>query len=236
MGRVRRARRSTSARAVAFAVASAVALAGGALTLVALLATPAPAADTRAPAVATTVNVAITDTGFTPATLDVPAGTVVVWTNEGASTHTVTSLDGSFASDELQPGATFPFQFTKTGTFQYRDIHTGVTGTITVVAGAVQGTATVPAAPAPGTPAVGTPAPGAVTNPAGGPTMAFTGTGDYVLAAAGAILLALGWSLTRHDQAVIVPFRVDRETAHTIERARRVRSEFLPVHRRPRAR
>ena len=132
-------------------------------------------------------------------------------------------------------GATFPFQFTKAGTFQYRDIHTGVTGTITVVAGTVQGTATVPAAPAPGTPALGTPAPGAAANPAGGPTMAFTGTGDYVLAAAGAILLALGWSLTRRNHAVAVPFRVDRETAHAIERARRTRSEYLPVRRRTRA-
>lgn len=227
MGRVGRARTSTYGRLFAFAVA----LAGGGLALAAAGAAPASAAATRAPAAATTVNVAIADSGFSPSTLDVAAGTVVVWTNDGASTHTVTALDGSFASDELQPGATFPFQFTKPGAFQYRDIHTGNSGTITVVAGSLQGTATVPAAP----PAPGTPAPGAAaTNPAGGATMAFTGTGDYVLAAAGALLLAFGWSLTRRNHALVAPFRVDRETAHAIERARRCRSEFMPMRRRTR--
>lgn len=231
MGRVVRARTSTYARVFVFAVA----LAGGVVAIAAAGAAPVSAAPTRAPAAAaTTVNIAITDTGFSPATLDVAAGTVVVWTNDGASTHTVTALDGSFASDELQPGATFPFQFTKPGTFQYRDIHTGNTGGITVVAGSLQGTATVPAAPQPA-PAPGTPAPGAAaTNPAGGPTMAFTGTGDYVLAAAGALLLAFGWSLTRRNHAMAAPFRVDRETAHAIERARRCRSDFIPPRRRTR--
>ena len=232
MGRVRRARVFALARVFAFGVVTVLA---SLTSVTAIASSPASATTTgRVAAPATTVTVAITDTGFSPPTIDVPAGTVVVWTNEGAGTHTVTASDGSFASDELAPGSTFPFQFTQAGTFQYRDIHTGAVGTVTVVAGNVQGTATAPAAPAaPATPAA--PAPGAAaTNPAGGPTMAFTGAGDYVLAVVGAIVLAFGWTLARRHALVAAPFRVDRETAHTIERARRCRSEFLPARRRAR--
>jgi plastocyanin len=185
------------------------------------------------PAAATTVNVAIADTGFAPPSLSVPVGTVVVWTNQGTVPHTVTSVDGSFASDDLSPGATFPYQFTQQGTFQYRDVHSGDVGTVTVVSGALQG-ATSPGATTPST--VGA-APGQpAANPAGGPAMAFTGAGDWILGLAGAVLIALGVVLLRRNPTFEVPFRVDRDTALAIERGRRRRTDLLPERRRFRRR
>jgi plastocyanin len=195
--------------------------------------TAAAAAEPAAaqPAAVVTVNVAIRDTGFDPPTLSVPVGTVVVWTNQGAGPHTVTAVDGSFASDDLTPGATFPYQFTQAGTFQYRDVHSGDVGTVTVVPGALQGAAT----PAPATATPG--APGTTpTNRAGGPAMAFTGSGDWILAVVGGAILAFGFALLRRNPALEVPFRVDRETARAIERGRRLRTDLLPGRRRRRLR
>jgi plastocyanin len=175
---------------------------------------------------ATTVNVAVLDSGFDPPSLAVPVGTVVVWTNKGAAPHTVTAVDGSFASDDLAPGATFPYQFAQIGTFQYRDIHTTNIGVITVVAGSLQG-ASVPTTTATTTnPPVASPG-----SRAGGPTMAFTGTSDWILAAVASMLLLLGTSLVRNGPAA-EPFQVDHHTALAIERARRRREEFLPRRRR----
>jgi plastocyanin len=203
----------------------------GAFACTAMLGIGASAAGAARPTAVVTVNVAIRDTGFDPPTLSVPIGTVVVWTNQGAAPHTVTAVDGSFASDDLTPGATFPYQFTQAGTFQYRDVHSGDVGTVTVVSGALQGAATPgPATATPGAP--GTTA----ANRAGGPTMAFTGSGDWILAVAGGAILAFGFTLLRRNPAVEVPFRVDRETARTIERGRRLRTDLLPGRRRRRLR
>jgi hypothetical protein len=173
-----------------------------------------------------TVNVAILDSGFDPPTLSVPVGTVVVWTNKGAAPHTVTAVDGSFASDDLAPGATFPYQFAQLGTFQYRDIHTADMAVITVVAGSLQG-ASVPST----TTTTTSPLVAAAGNRAGGPAMALTGTSDWTLCAVAAVLLLLGTRLVRNRPAA-EPFRVDRHTALAIERARRRREEFLPRRRR----
>src|SRR5829696_5872316 len=49
--------------------------------------------------------VTIVDFAFQPASLEVPAGTTVTWTNSGAAPHTVTADDGTFDSDRLAPGA-----------------------------------------------------------------------------------------------------------------------------------
>jgi plastocyanin len=203
----------------------------GAFACTAMLVMTAAAAGAARPAAVVTVNVAIRDTGFDPPTLSVPIGTVVVWTNQGSAPHTVTAVDGSFASDDLTPGATFPYQFTQAGTFEYRDVHSGDVGTVAVVSTGSQGaTAPGPATATPGAP--GTPA----ANPAGAPAMAFTGSGDWILAAAGGAILAFGFALLRRNPAVAVPFRVDRETARTIERGRRMRTDLLPGRRRRRLR
>ena len=80
--------------------------------------------------------VAIVDFSFEPATLEVPAGTTVVWTNEGQAPHTVT---GDFAdSGVLEPGQAFSHTFVESGEFNYAcAIHPQMTGTIRV--GAVRG-------------------------------------------------------------------------------------------------
>ena len=61
----------------------------------------------QAPAADATDAVAITGFAFQPATLQVPAGTEVTWTNEDPAQHTVTAEDGSFDSGPLDQGGTF---------------------------------------------------------------------------------------------------------------------------------
>jgi plastocyanin len=84
----------------------------------------APAADAA---------VSIVDFSFEPATLDVPPGTSVVWTNDGRAPHTVS---GDFAdSGLLEPGQTFSYTFSESGEFGYHcSVHPNMTGTIRVSA------------------------------------------------------------------------------------------------------
>src|SRR4051812_10196364 len=63
--------------------------------------------------------VTIDDMQFTPAMLSVKIGDTVTWTNNDDRDHTVVSADGSFRSENLRPGASYSFQFTKAGKFAY---------------------------------------------------------------------------------------------------------------------
>jgi plastocyanin len=56
---------------------------------------------------------------FAPATLTVPAGSTVTWTNKDEEPHTVVANDGSFHSPGMGSQATFSFTFTKPGKFDY---------------------------------------------------------------------------------------------------------------------
>lgn len=196
-----------------------------------VMTTTAQAARERATVSSTTVDIAVFDSGFDPATLSVPVGTVIVWTNRGTRAHTVTAVDGSFASDDLSPGATFSYQPVQVGTLQYHDIHSSATGVLTIVAGSLQG-ASVPTTAGPASQSTGSESsPGtSAGNRAGGPTMAFTGASDWILAAVATALLAIGVALLRNRPAP-EPFRVDVRTALAIERARRRRDDFLPRRR-----
>jgi plastocyanin len=70
---------------------------------------------------------------FSAATLAVPAGTTVVWTNRDEELHTVTSAERVFASPGLDAGETFAFTFTTPGTFRYYcALHPHMTGTVVV--------------------------------------------------------------------------------------------------------
>ena len=70
---------------------------------------------------------------FTPATLTLPAGTTVTWTNKDGTLHTVTSTTKVFASDGLDQGGAFSYTFTTPGTFPYScKLHPQMTGTVTV--------------------------------------------------------------------------------------------------------
>ncbi|HSD57447.1 MAG TPA: cupredoxin family copper-binding protein [Methanotrichaceae archaeon] len=70
---------------------------------------------------------------FQPATLTVPPGTTVKWTNQDNAPHTVTSIDGKFDSGSLNKGQEFSFNFTEPGVYDYYcKIHPSMRGQIEV--------------------------------------------------------------------------------------------------------
>jgi PGF-CTERM protein len=70
---------------------------------------------------------------FQPATLIVPPGTTVTWTNQDNAPHTVTSTDGKFDSGSLGKGQEFSFNFTQPGVYDYHcKIHPSMRGQIEV--------------------------------------------------------------------------------------------------------
>jgi plastocyanin len=86
-------------------------------------------------------NMTITmgDDFFSPANVSVPAGTTVVWRNDGTHDHTVTSgtasaRSGLFGSGTMSNGQTFQYKFSNEGTFVYFcTIHGAtMTGSVTV--------------------------------------------------------------------------------------------------------
>ncbi|MBV9515869.1 MAG: cupredoxin family copper-binding protein [Mycobacteriaceae bacterium] len=79
--------------------------------------------------------VAINNFKFEPATLTVPVGGTVTWTNNDEEPHTVVAKDGSFHSPSLDTKGTYSFTFTKAGSFDYIcSIHPFMTGTVVVTA------------------------------------------------------------------------------------------------------
>ncbi len=76
---------------------------------------PAKTADKAAAA----NEVGIGDFEFIPATLTVPAGTTVIWTNRDGEAHTVNSTTGAFRSSPMDTDEKFSFRFTVPGTYPY---------------------------------------------------------------------------------------------------------------------
>ena len=75
----------------------------------------------------------ISNFAFVPASITIPRGSTVTWTNRDAVAHTVTGASGGFASGALPPGKAFSFTFHSPGTFGYVcSIHTYMSGTIVV--------------------------------------------------------------------------------------------------------
>jgi plastocyanin len=92
-----------------------------------------PSGAASSPTAAGEGGVSIIDLSFQPATLEVAAGTTVLWTNDDPVVHTVTARDGSFNSGVLQPGAQFRQVFEVPGTYPYVcAIHPGQAGSIVV--------------------------------------------------------------------------------------------------------
>ncbi len=87
-----------------------------------------------APVTANAVN--IHNFGFSPANLQVKAGTTVTWTNYDRTPHTVTFRDSSLKSSGiLNQGDTFSYTFTTPGVYAYYcDLHETMTGQVTVTA------------------------------------------------------------------------------------------------------
>jgi plastocyanin len=63
--------------------------------------------------------VSIENFNIVPATLTVPAGTTVVWTNHDDVEHTVTASDNGFTSTALQTDGQFSYTFTTPGSYSY---------------------------------------------------------------------------------------------------------------------
>jgi plastocyanin len=57
--------------------------------------------------------------GYAPGTQRVQPGTWITWSNAGQDPHTVTAVDGSFDSGNLDPSEGFSWFFADNGTFPY---------------------------------------------------------------------------------------------------------------------
>ena len=80
-----------------------------------------------------TMEVKIDNFSFGPATLTVPVGTSVTWTNRDDIPHTVVSTDGVFKSKVLDTDEKFSFTFSKAGTYPYFcSVHPKMTGKVVV--------------------------------------------------------------------------------------------------------
>ena len=67
------------------------------------------------------------------ASVSVPAGKAVTFTNDDDRDHRVTADDSSFDSNDIATGSTFSQAFSTAGTFKYHcKIHSTMTATITV--------------------------------------------------------------------------------------------------------
>jgi plastocyanin len=79
------------------------------------------------------VAVKIDNFTFTPATVTVPVGTQVTWTNHDDIPHNVVNDDQTIKSKVLDTDEKFTFTFTKPGTYAYFcSLHPKMTGKVVV--------------------------------------------------------------------------------------------------------
>jgi plastocyanin/sugar lactone lactonase YvrE len=79
------------------------------------------------------VAIIIKNFAFSPATVEVPAGTVITFDNQDTTAHTATSTDGAFDSGNLNPGESYSITLDKPGTYTYTcTYHPNMKGTIIV--------------------------------------------------------------------------------------------------------
>lgn len=151
------------------------------------------------------VTVSAGDNFFSPASLTVPAGSTVTWSNDGALPHTATSDTGGWDSSMLRAGQAFSQVFASAGTFPYNcSFHPEMVATVVVEASAAAPTAVPQSTPAPvannaappaAAPQQAAPAPGAAAMPVGGGPPSIDGSslaGAMILAGLGALLALAG--------------------------------------------
>ena len=89
------------------------------------------ASDTKPSGPAVTID----NFSFAPATLTVPAGTTVVWTNHDDIPHNVVERNQKFKSKALDTDETFSYTFAEAGTYEYFcGLHPKMVGKIVVEA------------------------------------------------------------------------------------------------------
>lgn len=75
----------------------------------------------------------IKDFAFNSATIEVPVGTTVTWTNQDSAPHTATADDGSFDTGRLEQGQSGSVTFDQPGTYTYTcTFHPNMKGTVVV--------------------------------------------------------------------------------------------------------
>ncbi|MAG35380.1 MAG: hypothetical protein CL878_03910 [Dehalococcoidia bacterium] len=102
-----------------------------------LVPTAVPRSDTPVPVAIVEGSSEDADTWtYAPATVTVPVGTTILWTNRGQDSHTATSADEqTFNSGLLDQQQSFQFTFNTPGEFPYLcAIHPWMQGTVLVVA------------------------------------------------------------------------------------------------------
>ena len=78
-------------------------------------------------------SVQIKNFAYAPATLRVPVGATVRWTNEDSAPHTASAANGSFTSPTLRLRQGYSRRFTKAGRYAYLcALHPGMRGTVVV--------------------------------------------------------------------------------------------------------
>jgi len=82
---------------------------------------------------AATTSVKIVPGAFNPASVTIPAGDAVAWTNTTSADRQIVSDDGVFASSTLKSGDSYSFTFKAAGKYAYHDgLHPAIKGTVTV--------------------------------------------------------------------------------------------------------
>jgi plastocyanin len=141
-------------------------------------------------------TIAISNDAFSPASLTIPAGTTVTWTNDDSVDHTVTTTSApvSFDSGQLAHGQTFSHAFTTAGTYKYYCAdHPNMTATIVVTSATTTPPTTTATATssAPGTTTGTTTTTSAPATTTSGTTMTMTGTASTGCASVGSSLTML---------------------------------------------
>lgn len=78
-------------------------------------------------------SVEIRDYAYQPASITIPAGTTVTWTNADPVPHTATAANGAFDTGNLGPGESVSLTFTTAGTYDYSCLyHPNMSGTVVV--------------------------------------------------------------------------------------------------------
>lgn len=79
------------------------------------------------------VKAGMRNLAYTPARIEIDAGTTVEWTNNDPLAHTVTALDKSFDSGPIESGRTWRYTFTQPGTYDFNCTpHPFMKGTVVV--------------------------------------------------------------------------------------------------------
>lgn len=80
----------------------------------------------------TAVVVSITDTGYSPATLSVKAGTAVRFVNNGTTKHTASDDAGDWGTGTLNPGESFSKYFKSAASLNFHDAYSSAKATISI--------------------------------------------------------------------------------------------------------